>query len=122
MNGTRTRTQHEVALAGDISPGERRIVSINGVSIGVFNVRGTFVAALNVCPHEAAPVCRGHVRGTNVASAPGEFQWARDGEILACPWHGWEFDLASGACLTDPKRPLRLFPVEVRDGKVFVAV
>jgi nitrite reductase/ring-hydroxylating ferredoxin subunit len=53
-------------------------------------------AVLNVCPHEVAPVCLGGVRGTALASMPGEYTWGREGVILACPWHGWEFDLLTG--------------------------
>ena len=31
-------------------------------------------------------------------------RWGREGEILACPWHGWEFDLLTGAALADHRR------------------
>ena len=40
----------------------------------------------------------------------GQFIWGRENEILRCPWHGWEFDLNSGQCLTDRRR-LKCFPV-----------
>ena len=52
--------------------------------------------------------------------APGEWRWGREGEILACPWHGWEFDLLTGQALADPRDRLRLYPVTVEDGTVFV--
>jgi nitrite reductase (NADH) small subunit len=96
-----------------------KIVEIDGRSIGLFNVHGNYRAVLNVCPHELGPVCRGSVRGTTLPSAPGEYHWGRDGEILACPWHQWEFDLLTGACLVD-KRRLRLFPVEIEDDIIYV--
>jgi nitrite reductase (NADH) small subunit len=86
----------------------------------VFNVHGTFVAVLNVCPHELAPVCLGAVRGTALASMPGEYRWGREGEILACPWHGWEFDLLTGRALADTRKRLRLYPVVVREDTVHV--
>ena len=60
-------------------------------------------------------------RGT-LPSAPGEFRWGREGEILACPWHGWEFDLLTGKALADTRRHLRLFPVTVEDDTVFVTL
>jgi 3-phenylpropionate/trans-cinnamate dioxygenase ferredoxin subunit len=56
--GPRQPQRWPVAKASEIGRGERRLVEIKGHSIGVFNVNGTFVAALNVCPHELAPVCR----------------------------------------------------------------
>jgi 3-phenylpropionate/trans-cinnamate dioxygenase ferredoxin subunit len=95
-------------------------VEVEGRSIGVFNVQGSFVAVLNVCPHELAPVCLGAVRGTALASMPGEYRWGREGEILACPWHGWEFDLLTGRALADTRKRLRLYPVVVREDTVYV--
>lgn len=111
-----------VAQVNELPVGERKVVDVDGKSIGVFNVNGDYVAVLNVCPHELAPVCLGRVTGTTLPSTPGEpLQWAREGEILACPWHGWEFDLKTGQALAD-KRHLRMYSVCVEDGVVFVEV
>jgi nitrite reductase (NADH) small subunit len=111
-----------VAQASEIPPGGCKIVEVKGRSIGVFNVHGSFVAVLNVCPHELAPVCLGAVRGTALASMPGEYRWGREGEILACPWHGWEFDLRTGQALADTRKRLRLYPVVVRADTVYILV
>jgi 3-phenylpropionate/trans-cinnamate dioxygenase ferredoxin subunit len=108
-----------VAQVAEIPPGERKIVEIDGQSIGIFNLNGEFRAVLNLCPHAFAPICRGHLRGTTLPSQPGELIWGRSGEILACPWHGWEFDLRTGQCLVD-KRKLRLLPIKVEEGVIFV--
>ncbi len=35
---------------------------------------------------------------------PGEYVWAREGEILRCPWHGWEFDITTGRSIFNPHR------------------
>ena len=113
--------KHMVAWTREIPPGARRIVDVEGRSIGVFNVQGRYVAVLNVCPHELAPVCLGRLGGTTLPSAPGEWMWGREGEILACPWHGWEFDLLTGACLTD-KRRLRMYEVTVEDDQIMITV
>lgn len=111
-----------VAKASDLVPGDRRIVEVKGLSIGLFNVNGALIAALNVCPHARAPVCRGRLGGTTLPSPPGEFRWGREGEILACPWHGWEFDLTTGRALPDDRARLRLYPVEVEDDTVYLVV
>src|SRR6476646_4482084 len=111
-----------VGCASELPPGERRLVEVKGHSIGLFNVNGEIVAALNLCPHELAPVCRGRVGGTTLPSPPGEYRWGRQGEILACPWHGWEFDLLTGRALADRKSRLRLYPVSVEDGLVYVTL
>ncbi|MDQ3525948.1 MAG: Rieske (2Fe-2S) protein [Chloroflexota bacterium] len=111
-----------VARTADIAPGECRIVEIKRHSVGIFNVNGEFVAVLNVCPHELAPVCRGNVTGTTLPSSPGEYRWGRDGEILSCPWHGWEFDLLTGKSLADPKVGVRRYPTEVHENTIFVVL
>jgi nitrite reductase/ring-hydroxylating ferredoxin subunit len=111
-----------VARVDEIAPGGRKVVEVEGRSIGLFNLHGTFVAVLNVCPHQLAPVCRGRLGGTTLPSPPGELRWGREGEILACPWHGWEFDLLTGKALADGRRHLRLFPVTVEDETVFITL
>ncbi|MDQ3613711.1 MAG: Rieske (2Fe-2S) protein [Chloroflexota bacterium] len=111
-----------VARTADIAPGECRIVEVKRHSVGIFNVNGEYVAVLNVCPHELAPVCRGQVSGTTLPSLPGEYRWGRDGEILACPWHGWEFDLLTGRSLTDPKIRVRRYLTEIIDDTIFVVL
>ncbi len=107
------------AKVDELPPDTHKIVEIDGRSIGLFNVKGNYRAVLNVCPHELAPVCRGQVRGTTLESQPGEYIWGREGEILACPWHQWEFDLLTGLCLVD-KRRLLLYPVEIEDDTIYV--
>lgn len=113
------RRRHAVAAVSDLPPGARKIVSVDGRSVGLFNVHGRFIAVLNVCPHELAPVCLGRWSGTTAPSPPGQFNWGREDEILRCPWHGWEFDLLTGECLTDRRR-LRRFPTSVEDGQIYV--
>src|ERR1044071_1231500 len=77
------KQQYVVARTEEIPPGTRKIVELEGWSIGVFNVHGRYVAVLNLCPHEFAPVCLGRLGGTTLPSAPGEWLWGREGEILA---------------------------------------
>ena len=112
--------KHAVATISELPVGGRKLVEVDGRSIGIFNVNGDFVAVLNVCPHQLAPVCKGRLSGTTLLSAPAEFSWGREGEILACPWHGWEFDLRTGQAVADGKTRLRLFPVSVEDETIYV--
>lgn len=109
-----------VAAAAEIPPGQRRTVEHGGVSIGVFNIDGTYRAVRNSCPHHGAPVCQGRLTGTALPSAPHTFVFGRQGRILSCPWHHWEFDLESSRCLTDERYSLRTYPVAVEDGQVVV--
>ena len=110
----RQRKRHVVGLASEVPPGQRKIVEVEGRSIGVFNVHGTFYALRNQCPHQGAPLCRGSIKGLTLPSAPGEYIWAREGEILRCPWHGWEFDITTGKTICEPERTrVRTYEVTV---------
>ena len=106
--------KHVVAKVGEIPVGERKIIEINGRSIGVFNVNGKFYALLNRCPHEGAELCLGTVTGLRQADKPGGYEYSRAGEIVRCPWHGWEFDIKTGQSWFDPSRVrVRPYPVTV---------
>jgi nitrite reductase/ring-hydroxylating ferredoxin subunit len=94
--------RYEVCPAAALPPGERTIVDVGGKSIGVFNVDGEYFALKNVCPHQLAPLCEGQVSGTVVSDGAGDYAKVRDGEIIRCPWHGWEFDLKTGQSLFNP--------------------
>jgi nitrite reductase/ring-hydroxylating ferredoxin subunit len=116
--------EHYVADLADFAEGERRVVRVDNVEIGVFNVGGRFYALPNVCIHQRGPLCEGTVTGTLTASRADDWRprWVREGEILRCPWHRLEFDLATGECLGYPGRRLRTYRVSVADGKVLLSV
>jgi nitrite reductase (NADH) small subunit len=106
-----------VGLASEFPPGERKIVEVGGRSIGVFNVEGRYYALRNACPHQGAPLCLGSVGGTFEESGPGEYVWGREGRILRCPWHGWEFDLTTGRSVFNPHRTrVKSYAVSVQGG------
>jgi len=109
--------RHVVGPAAGIPPGGRRIVVLEGRSIGVFNVAGEFFALRNACPHQGGPLCLGVLSGLVVPSSPGRYVYVRRGEILRCPWHGWEFDVRTGRSYVDPARTrVRTYPVELVPG------
>jgi 3-phenylpropionate/trans-cinnamate dioxygenase ferredoxin subunit len=106
-----------VARVSEIAPGSRKIVEIAGRSIGVFNVGGQFYALRNRCPHQGGPLCHGRLAGSVVSTKPGEYEYIRDGEILRCPWHGWEFDIKTGQSWFDPAGTrVRTYAVTVEPG------
>jgi 3-phenylpropionate/trans-cinnamate dioxygenase ferredoxin subunit len=108
--------RHVVGRVSELPPGSRKIVEVGdgGRTVGVFNVNGQYHALLNRCPHQAAPLCRGAIKGMAMPSAPGEYVWDREGEILRCPWHGWEFDLTNGRSIFNPhKLRVRTYAVTV---------
>ena len=114
--------RHVIGRASELEPGNRKIVTAEGRSIGVFNVHGSFFALRNSCPHQAAPLCLGSIKGMTMPSQPGEYIWARDGEILRCPWHGWEFDITTGRSIYNPhKMRVRSYDVTVENDPESVA-
>jgi nitrite reductase (NADH) small subunit len=136
--------KHVIGRVGEIPPGERRLVDLEGRSIGVFNVKGTFYALRNTCPHQSGPLCLGRIKGLLQASDQKHLELSREGEILRCPWHGWEFDLTNGRSIFNPHRvrvrsyqvtvesdddaapgldedpAIQTFPVTVESGRVVV--
>ncbi len=106
--------RYVVGTVDEIPPGTRKIVEVGGRSIGVFNVAGEFYALRNRCPHQGGPLCEGRFSGLIEADRPGEYRYSRPGEILRCPWHGWEFDVKTGQSWYDPaKTRVRRYPVAV---------
>lgn len=96
--------RYVVATVDEIPPGERKVVTVARRSIGVFNIDGEFFAIRNQCPHQGGPLCTGVVSGLVRSSIPGEYSYVRRGEILRCPWHGWEFDIMTGQSWFDPTK------------------
>ena len=114
--------KYVVARAGEIPEGGRVIVDAGGRSIGVFHVGGRYYALLNRCPHQGAELCRGDLVGVLESDRPGEYRFDAARKLLVCPWHGWEFDLATGQSYFDPVRTrVRPYPVSVEPGEAVAA-
>ena len=115
-------TRHIVARTSDIPPGGNIVVSVGGRDIVVFHANGEFFALLNRCPHEGAPLEKAACVARLTSPEPGVYQRSRAGEMLRCPWHGWEFDIETGKCAGDGKHGLKRFKTVERDGNVYVVV
>jgi 3-phenylpropionate/trans-cinnamate dioxygenase ferredoxin subunit len=114
-------SKHVVAAVSDLPPGSRRLVTVKGRPIVVFNLSGEFFALVNRCPHQGAGLCEGEITGLVTSDRPGEFHVSRAGEIIRCPWHGWEFDIRTGQSWCDPSRiRVKPYPVEVAPGASLV--
>jgi|SRR5680860_843985 len=93
-----------VCRRDDLEVGELRVMSIRGRDVAVARgAENQYYAVRNVCPHQGAPLGRGYMTGTFLPSAVGEYRYGREGEILRCPWHRWEFDIATGRSMHDPQ-------------------
>ncbi|SDX77173.1 Rieske (2Fe-2S) protein [Halobellus clavatus] len=118
---------HAVISAEELPPGDHLVVELEGKEIGVYNVDGEYYAYTNWCAHQSGPVCEGPTSGFLEAEFDREemetkTEYVREGEIVACPWHGWEFDLVTGECHSKPGVQLISHDVDVDDGELVVTV
>ena len=106
-----------VARVADIPPGSRKVVTVDGRDIAVFNIDGEYFAITNTCPHEGADLSKGVLSGVVESDEPGCYKLSRPGELIKCPWHGWEFDIRTGRSYCDPRKiRVKNFTVEVEIG------
>ena len=111
-----------VAPVSEFPPGERRIVQAGSRSIGVFRVGDRFYGIRNRCPHQGGPLCRGHLLDDAVADAPGRPRLSTNPLRIACPWHGWEYDLESGQSFMGAGQAgVRSYGVAVQGGGALLA-
>lgn len=96
---------YEVVLHKDaLEVGKIIEIIIGGTAIAVANVGGTFHAISNTCAHAEGPLGEG----------------ALDGPVVACPYHGWQYDVRDGSCLTNPQVKVASYPVQVVGSAVCV--
>ncbi len=93
-----------VAATAEVKAGHGIVAEINGKSLAVFNVDGTFHAIDNTCIHRGGPLGEGEVEGS----------------VVTCPWHGWQFNLSTGECLKNPSAKVAVYPVKVEGDHVHV--
>lgn len=97
-------SDYVVCRVGDLPPGGKKLIEVQGREIGVFNVAGEFYALRNYCPHRGAPLCKGRITGVMNGPEPGTYELERDGEVIRCPWHGYEFDITTGEFIIDSEK------------------
>jgi nitrite reductase/ring-hydroxylating ferredoxin subunit len=100
-------------------------VKVAGTEIGIYNVGGQLHAVRNVCADQGGPLCQGEVFDRIEADFNQDHtlhEYIKEqGALVACPWHGWEYDLVTGRCLWNPRFRVRVYPVEIAsDGTVKV--
>ena len=118
----KAKKKYVACRSSDLPLGERMILNLDGKSIGLFNVGGRFYALHNRCPHTGGPLCLGPITGTALPSTGQKFEYGREGSILRCAWHGWEFEIETGQSLVDPKIRARTYTVTVEDGHLVVNI
>jgi len=96
----------KVLKKGDLAAGSGKTVDVNGKAVAVFNVEGTFYAIDDTCVHRGGPLGEGEM----------------DGKIVACPWHGWRYDVTTGVNQMNPEVTVSKYEVKVEGDDVLVSV
>jgi nitrite reductase/ring-hydroxylating ferredoxin subunit len=111
-----------VCAVEELPPGTMKLVDAGKFGVGVYNIDGVMYAIANHCAHEGAPLCAGFVGGTNefAPDLPGQLRHVREGRIVRCPWHQWEYDITTGQTVADPRKRIPTYQVDVADGEVYL--
>lgn len=88
------------------TPGQVKEFPCGDKMICVANVNGTISAMDNVCLHRGGPLGQGMIEGGKVV----------------CPWHGWAWDVKTGATEFDSSMKVRLYPMKIENGEVLIEV
>ena len=94
----------KVAEASDIEPGQGKVVHVDGKALAVFNCDGRFYAIDNTCVHRGGPLGEGELAGT----------------VVTCPWHGWQWDVTTGANAMNPAMRVGCYRVTLEGGSLVV--
>lgn len=88
----------------ELPPGTCREVVAAGRVFAVYNVDGQFHAIDGICPHAGGPLGKGTLRGG----------------VVTCPWHGWQFHVATGQHCLNARICAASFPTELQNGQVCI--
>ncbi len=92
------------AKKDEIPAGTIREFQVNGKTIALANVDGTFYAVNNTCLHRGGPLGQGEL----------------EDKVVTCPWHGWQYDVTTGKVSMNPSVGVDTYAVEVRGEDIFV--
>jgi len=96
----------KAASKAEVAPGTAKKIEIGGREIALFNLSGNFYAIDDFCPHRGGPLSEGEVAGN----------------VVTCPWHGWEFDVSTGQTPENPQAKVGCYRVKVKGEDVFLSV
>lgn len=121
--------ENELFVGGtsELNEGERKIVPLGNTEIGVYRIKGKLYAYENLCAHQGGPACEGLLmpKVEDVIANDKTYQGMRfnyDEWHIVCPWHGWEYDVATGEFLGNRKFRLKNYEVIEKDERIYVLI
>jgi nitrite reductase/ring-hydroxylating ferredoxin subunit len=114
-----------VGKIAEFKDGDRRIIFAGDNEIGIFRHEGQFYAYSNFCLHQGGPACEGltiaKVEERLLPDKTSQGLYFSDSEMhFVCPWHGYEYDMKTGECVSDRKLKLRKYKVVEKGDEVYV--
>ena len=94
----------KVAKVSDIPSEGGIVVEVGGQQVAVFKAGEKIYAIDNICHHQGGPLGEGYLDGTTVT----------------CPWHAWQYDVATGECQSVPGVTQKCFNVKVEGEDVLL--
>ena len=92
--------------AGKLAQGDAVEVLVAGQVVAVFRTAEGLFAIDGMCAHQGGPIAEGIV----------------ESGCVTCPWHGWQYELATGI-QTINRQPLQqTYPVREREGRLEIGV
>ncbi len=117
-------SEHDVGAMDDFQSGRAYPMSVEGKPLALVRKNEAFFAFRDACPHQGARLSGGLVSGSPKPCLPGdEIVLENEGEIVICPWHGWEFDLNDGHTLAESCRGrVKTYPVRLVGDRVILTL
>jgi nitrite reductase (NADH) small subunit len=96
----------KAASVDELRPGELLEIEMNDNLYAICNIAGEIRAVHGICPHHGGPLGQG----------------ALEGSLLSWPWHAWQFDTATGACVFNDELRIPTYSVRVEEGQIMVDI
>ncbi|MGG6460363.1 MAG: Rieske (2Fe-2S) protein, partial [Candidatus Eiseniibacteriota bacterium] len=94
----------------DLPPNSHKVVSVSDREVLLFNEDGEVTAIGNICLHKGGPLNEGKIE----KKYEGHY-------YVTCPWHGWEYNVTTGAAPPGFSDQQALYETLIKDGKIFVS-
>ncbi len=117
-----TVAEARIPLTEAPSAGDVRILDVGGHRVGLYRVGNHLHALADRCPHRGAPLCTSGRAVRGIALRDGTPTQGSEPALIRCPWHKWDFDIATGRCLVDPRLRVRRYRVTVEADSVVVSL
>lgn len=116
-------TRYRITSIDGIEPGDRFLVTIEGQEIAIFRGKKQFYAVGNHCHHQGGPMCEGRMLNPiGSTKEDDEWQLSQESDVptVACPWHGWEYELETGKHVAPTDYRLPSYEVIVHEGELYI--